>query len=209
MITYKHRLPWVTKNVRKLINKKNKAYNKRKTNPTKYKTLKHQVQKELRKADYIEKIICDLSIREPDQHIPSKVKPKNLFSYIKSIRTDNSGVAPLKRDGIIVTDTVEKADILNNQVQSVFTNETDTDIPDKDHSPHSKMPQINISSAGVSKRLCNLNPHKSCGPDNIHGRILKELNEQVAPILTSIFSKSLKSGEISKRLETCKRSASI
>jgi hypothetical protein len=113
MITYKHRLPWVTNNVRKLINKKNKAYNKRKTNPTKYKTLKHQVQKELRKAyhDYIEKIICDLPIREPDQHIPSKVKPKKLFSYIKSIRTDNSGVAPLKQDGILVTDTAEKADI--------------------------------------------------------------------------------------------------
>jgi hypothetical protein len=58
------------------------------------------------------------------------------------------------------------------------------------------MPQINISSAGVSKRLSNINPHKACGPDNIHGRVLKELNEQVAPILTSIFSKSLKSGEI-------------
>jgi hypothetical protein len=36
MITYKHRLPWVTNNVRKLIDKKNKAYNKRKTNPTIY-----------------------------------------------------------------------------------------------------------------------------------------------------------------------------
>ena len=33
------------------------------------------------------------------------------FSYIKSIRTDNSGVAPLKQDGILVTDTAEKADI--------------------------------------------------------------------------------------------------
>ena len=50
MITYKHRLPRVTNNVRKVINKKNKTYNKRKTNPTKYKTLKHQVQRELRKA---------------------------------------------------------------------------------------------------------------------------------------------------------------
>ena len=73
-----------------------------------------------------------------------------------------------------------------------------THIPDKGHSPQSKMPQINISSAGVSKLLCNLNPHKACGPDNIHGRVLKELNEQVAPILTVIFSKSLKSGEIPK-----------
>jgi hypothetical protein len=79
--------------------------------------------------------------------------------------SDRSGLAPLKRDGILVTDIVEKADILNNQFQSVFTNETDTYIPEKGHSPHSKIPQINISSAGVSKLLCNLNPHKACRPD--------------------------------------------
>ena len=54
---------------------------------------------------------------------------QKLFSYIKSIRTDNSGVAPLKRNSILITDTVEKADILNNQFQSVCTNELDTDIP--------------------------------------------------------------------------------
>ena len=76
--------------------------------------------------------------------------------------SDNSGLFSLKRDGIQVTDTVEKGDILSNQFQSAFTNETDTYIPDKGHSPNSKMPQINISSAGVSKLLCNLNPHKAC-----------------------------------------------
>ena len=123
------------KHVRKLMNKKNKAYNKRKTNPTKYKTLEHQVQKELRKAYHLynKQIICDLPIREPEHHSPSNIKPIKLSSYIKSIRTDNSGVAPLQRDGILVTDTVGKADILNNQLHSVFTNETDTDIPVKGH----------------------------------------------------------------------------
>jgi hypothetical protein len=69
----------------------------------------------------------------PGFHLPSNVKPIKLSSYIKSIRTDNSGVVPLKRDGILVTDTVGKADILNNQLHSVFTNETDTDIPVKGH----------------------------------------------------------------------------
>ena len=34
MITYKHRLPWVTHNLRKLINKKNKA--ERKKDPEKF-----------------------------------------------------------------------------------------------------------------------------------------------------------------------------
>jgi hypothetical protein len=36
MIIYKHRLPWVTPNWRKLINKKNKAYNNRKKHPEKF-----------------------------------------------------------------------------------------------------------------------------------------------------------------------------
>jgi uncharacterized membrane protein (DUF106 family) len=48
MITYKHRLPWVTHNLRKLINKKNKA--ERKKDPEKFKKLKNAVQKELRAA---------------------------------------------------------------------------------------------------------------------------------------------------------------
>ena len=50
MIIYKHRLPWVTPNLRKLINKKNKAYNNRKKHPEKFKKLKNAVQKELRAA---------------------------------------------------------------------------------------------------------------------------------------------------------------
>ena len=59
MITYKHRLPWVTNSLRKLINRKNKAYNNRKKNPNKYKELKRAVQKESRSSywNYIERII--------------------------------------------------------------------------------------------------------------------------------------------------------
>jgi hypothetical protein len=34
------------------------------------------------------------------------------------------------------------------------------------------------------------------GPDNIHGRILKECTTQIAPILTTLFSLSLKTGKI-------------
>ena len=46
---------------------------------------------------------------------------------------------------------------------------------------------------------------QSCRPDNIHGRVLKELNEQVAPILTSIFFKITKIRRNIHRLEKCKR----
>ena len=47
IITYKHCFPWVIHNLRKLINKKNKAYNNRKKHPGKFKKLKNAVQKEL------------------------------------------------------------------------------------------------------------------------------------------------------------------
>lgn len=34
---------------------------------------------------------------------------------------DNSGVAPLKKEGNLIADTKQKANILNSQFQSVFT----------------------------------------------------------------------------------------
>jgi hypothetical protein len=36
--------------------------------------------------------------------------------------------------------------------------------------------------------------HKASGPDNISGRILKDLQNLTAPILTIIFQKSLQTG---------------
>ena len=70
MLTYKHRLPWITNSLRKLINKQNKLYKKR--NDIKYsnsyKKIKTKVQKEQRDYwNYIESIICDLPVNEPGQ----------------------------------------------------------------------------------------------------------------------------------------------
>ena len=140
--------------------------------------------------NYIEKIIYDLPINEPGQFDSSRAKSKNLFSYIKTTRSDNSGVTPLKNEGTLITETEEKTNILNQQFQSVLTNETDLNIPDKGPSPHPS--PIHISETGINKLSANLNPHKACGPDNINGRILKELIDQIAPILTDFFLNHLK-----------------
>jgi hypothetical protein len=74
-----------------------------------------------------------LPINEPGQFDSSRAKSKTLFSYIKGTRSDNSGVTPLKKEGKLITETEEKANILNQQFQSVLTNETDLNIPDKGH----------------------------------------------------------------------------
>jgi hypothetical protein len=61
---------------------------------------------------------------------------------------------------------------------------------------HPQMTDIIITENGINKLLQNINIHKASGPDNIHGRILKECTTQIAPILTTLFNLSLKTGKI-------------
>ena len=56
------------------------------------------------------------------------------------------------------------------------------------------MPPIDITCQGVENLLTKLDPSKATGPDGISPRILKTLAKETAPILTTIFRHSLKTG---------------
>ena len=58
------------------------------------------------------------------------------------------------------------------------------------------MPEIHVTQEGVKKLLQNLKVNKASGPDRIPNRVLKELSEELAPILTLIFNQSLTTGTI-------------
>ncbi|MCG8047766.1 MAG: reverse transcriptase family protein, partial [Candidatus Thiodiazotropha endolucinida] len=58
------------------------------------------------------------------------------------------------------------------------------------------MEELNITINGIVKLLKDLNPYKSPGPDNIGPRVLKELADDVAPLLLLIYRKSLDTGEV-------------
>ena len=49
-------------------------------------------------------------------------------------------------------------------------------------------PDINITE-GVRKLLTGLNPHKAAGPDSITPRVLKELADEIAPIVQLIYKR--------------------
>ena len=53
-----------------------------------------------------------------------------------------------------------------------------------------------MKNTGVQKLLSNINPSKASGPDEIAGRLLKELASELLPFLTHLFNKSLSSGEV-------------
>ena len=195
----KNKKPWISKEVKSLIRKRNKQYKKYKKTKDKidikrYKETKAHLQKAERQSywKYINNII---EIGDPDQE-DRPPKQKRFWSYIKSLRKDTNGIAPLKDVGILHADAKDKADILNRQYQSVFTNEDTSDIPTPDGKPYSSMPEITVSIEGVQKLLQKLNPQKACGPDQIPARILRDLADVIAPPLTLIFQKSLDEGNI-------------
>ena len=161
------------------------------------KTLKSQIQKEQRNAywNYIENMILNIPIHEPDTPRTKQV-PKNLFAYIKTQKSENTEIPPLRNNGILHSDTVTKANILNEQFQKAFTPVSDLPIPDKGPSTYPTMPDIQITEKGIKKLLNNINPHKATGPDEIHGKILKECQHVMAPILSIIFKHSLSSGTL-------------
>ena len=54
----------------------------------------------------------------------------------------------------------------------------------------------NISEEGIRKLLKGLDPNKACGPDGISSWVLKELADEVAPILTLLFQTSMDTGTV-------------
>ena len=93
----------------------------------------------------------------------------------------------------------DKAEILNEQFKSVFSNLDELEPPSTNvECQYPAIDDLTITADGVRKLLENLNPNKSMGPDLIHPRVLKQLARVVAPILTVIFNKSLHSAEVTE-----------
>ena len=85
--------------------------------------------------------------------IASNNNNKNLkcsWHYIKSKRQDNVGIGALKNQpNDMITDSTQKAKILNKQFKSVFTIKDTNTIPDKGTSPYPSIPDINVTLDGV------------------------------------------------------------
>ena len=183
--------PWISPEVKRFARRKKRYHSRAIKLRTaeardKFKAAKREVQSECRKAyfSYINSMITG------DETEPGNLK--RFWSFIKSKKCDNSGVAPLKRDGVAHSDSQVKANILNDQFSSVFTKEDTPTIPSLGHSTHPDLARITVSEEGVQK-LLDLKIHSAAGPDEIPARlpVLKEYASELAPALTLIFQTSL------------------
>ena len=185
-----------------LIHKRDRHYKKHKktadnSQQRKFKELKKTIQKELRRAywRYIESIVT------PSEESDERSSMKKFWTYIKHKRTESSGISVLRSDGLLHSDPVKQATILNTQFQSAFSEKSEINAEEFKNKcgmqgSYPTAEDIHITEIGIHKLLSKLNPHKAAGPDELKPRVLKELADCIAPILTIIFNKSLDSGEV-------------
>ncbi|KAI0221088.1 hypothetical protein LSAT2_027493 [Lamellibrachia satsuma] len=187
--------PWANGKIRNLSRKKKKYYKKAQRTKSdqdmaKYRATKKLVQSECRKAYYQ---YINSMIGESNQNGGNL---KKFWSFIKSKKNDNSGVAPLKKNGIVHSDSQTKADILNTQFSSVFTKGGKINVPNLGTCKYSVLPDITVCETGMRKLLEAVKPHKATGPDAIPARVLKDYAAEIAPVLTLIYQSSLNQGTV-------------
>ena len=90
-----------------------------------YKRFRAHVQKSIRDA-YWKHITNIFSFENdnPDPDCPRKnEKAKKFWSFVKSLKKDASGINTHRENGILKTDTLDKANICNRQFQSSLANQ--------------------------------------------------------------------------------------
>ena len=191
-------VPWMTYKIKRRLRRKQRLYNKarRTNNETDWKKFK-EARKEVKTClenshnEYV------MSLLEPTIDQRNTSMTKKFWRYVKNQKRDNCGISPLTSNGQVHEDSKGKAEVLNCQFQSVFTEEDTTQmpkLPDTDRLP--SIEELQISAKGVQKLLESIDPKKASGPDEVPCRVMKEAAEEIAPFLRDIYHQSLQQGTV-------------
>ena len=193
--------PWINRRLQRMLRRKRQLFSKQKTSGKQqdieaYKDIKRKAQKEMRQSywRHVEDIVTPEAGASND--VRSKCS-KRFWGLVKHSGNDSVGIPGLADEqGVIHEDASAKAEILNRKFVSVFSPrvQTATSQPAADRTSHPEMPEIEFHTAGISKLLCELDPYKACGPDQIKPVVLRTLHLQIAPILQVIFERSYETG---------------
>ena len=193
--THSKKPPWYGRQIGTLSNKKRKAWHKYHKNPSSENWQNYTCHRnkltytiEKLKIDYENKIAAE-----------SKQNPKVFWKYINRKSKHKSKIAVLNDDNNVdAIEDFDKAELLNNKFASNFTKENTDTIPDFDPNFENLiiMETIDVKSEDIKKLLLNLDPSKSSGPDGINGRILKELANELSPVLEIMYTKSIEEGHL-------------
>ena len=121
---------------------------------------------------------------------------KSFWSYVRNKSKTKSGVGDIEdENGVLNSDSLRKAEILNSFFSSVFVSEDTNNIPVlQDRVFNDELKDIVVTKDNVEKKLLRLNTTKLQGRDQMHPRVLKELSSEISETLATLFNKSITAG---------------
>ena len=183
---------WLNGEILSLIGKKRKAWFKWKAcaspeNKRAYVALEKSVKRRIRNSkNSVERRVAK----------EAKENPRSFYSYVNSSKRSRVKIGPLLgRDGNLVVDPKDQAEIFNAHYATVFTR-SQVDPPSIEHVTMHTIEDIEISVERVKNTIDELKAKSAAGPDNIGNQILKELKDQLSLPLSILFRKSLDGGEV-------------
>ena len=147
--------------------------------------------------------------RQFEKNVAMKTRKEDVkpfWALCKRRLKTTKGVAPLLQypddPKSITFDNKEKAEALQRQFISVCTREPGGDTPTLPMQTQERMHNILITDEMVAKKLKELKTGKSCGPDELHPLMLKELADRIAAPLAYLFRETLRQGYVPKDWKT-------
>ncbi|GAB0186779.1 mitochondrial enolase superfamily member 1 [Grus japonensis] len=125
-----------------------------------------------------------------------KDNKKSFYRYASDKRRTRENVGPLRNEmGDLVTQDMEKAEVLKDFFTSVFTGKCLSHTAQVTGGRENAEPPTE-GEHQVREYLRNLKVHRSMGPDELHPQVLRELMHEVTRPLSIIFEKSWQSGKV-------------
>ena len=187
----------INSEMRQLIKKKHRLWQRyRESNYNDDEKYRHycRVRNKVRKATRYQQRCQEKEIADN-----AKSNPKKFWQYINQRTKTSTGIADLENitTNRLTSNDKEKAEVLATFFSSVFTQERTQEMPTIQKGKlKGEISYCNINREDVQKKLKNLNPNKSPGPDKLHSRILKELYSVLDKPLAILFQNTLKKGKL-------------